>query len=477
LFDFFKHYFRYTPTVHGNELPDDERRRSLRKVILAWCLGIVFFDGVAGAPMVGMFRSLGASPLWIGLLAALPPVATLVQPLSSYIIARTGSRKRLFLWSAYPGRLMWIPIVLLGYFLPSSGLTIGLLFFLVLVTKLSDSLSGPAWMSWISDLVRENELGRFWGTRQMWASLFSITGAMSLGYYLGTAPPYYKFIIFFTFITLLGWLDVFIHRAVWGVRLEVSPTPPSLRELVKVPLSDPSFRPLALFFGLFSFAVLVGGAMFPLLLIEEFKLSYFEISFFFGIQAVFMIASSRLWGRLIDNIHDGPRVVFLISASIIALLAPPWTMIGVDQRFLVGLNFALGGIGWGAYQIAFTGLVIGMSSRESRAMYFAVTSVASGLGSAIGAVCAGAIAQHFEGFFFVWGPLKLTQLRMVYLVSGISRLSCLLLLPFIRQPKSLPIGTYVQRILTLNPLQRGTYVYIRGKFSDGKQADSADQNL
>ncbi len=459
-----REWFRYAPTLPGEQLSIDERHRGMRKVIVAWCVGVVFFDAVAGAPAVGMFRSLGASPLWIGLLAAIPPIATLAQPVASYIVARTGSRKRLFLRSAYPGRVIWLPIVLCGYFLPRGDLSIAFLFVLVFFSKLSDSISGPAWMAWISDLVPENERGRFWGRRQMWASLCSVTGSLCLGYYLGTQPPYPKFIVFFGIVAFLGWLDVFIHRAVPGVRLDVPSKRPDFRELVTVPLRERSYRSLVLFYGLFSFSVAVGGALFPLLLIEEFGFSYFKISFFFGIQAGFMIASSHLWGRFMDNVREGPRVVFLMCSVIIALLAPPWTMIPVGQNLLAGLNFALGGIGWGGYQIAFTGLVIAMSPRESRAMYFALAAVAAGVGNAVGAVCAGLIAEQLAGFSFFWGPFKLTQYRTLYLISGISRMSCLLLLPLIRQPESAPVGTYFRRAMSLNPMEPGTYAYLWKKF-------------
>ena len=93
-----------------------------------------------------------------------------------------------------------------------------------------------------------------------------------------------------------------------------------------------------------------------------------------------------------------------------------------------------------------------------------VAAVAAGIGNAVGAVCAGLIAEQLAGFSFFWGPFKLTQYRTLYLISGISRISCLLLLPLIRQPESAPVGTYFRRAMSLNPMEPGTYAYLWKKF-------------
>jgi len=437
----------------------------MQKVIIAWCVGTIFYNGIGGAPVVGMFRQLGASPFWIGLLAALPPLATFFQPVSSYIISRTGSRKRTFIWAATPGRLTWFFIVTLAYFLPPGMATIVALFALVLFSNLSDAFSAPAWYSWVSDLVPEEERGNFWGTRQMWGNLFGITTSIMLGYYLGASPPFYKFVVFFYLITIFGWLDVFIHRGVSGIRLQVSDNPQSIGEMLNQPLKDPRFRPLLIFGTCFAFACQLGGGMFQLMLLEEINLSYFEIALYnAGLLGGFSIISSKLWGRLIDNLREGERLVFYAGAFLVALIAMPWSMIGARQHLPIALNISVSGLGWAGYQIALTGLLIGYSPRDSRATYFAVYAVAAGIGNAIGAIVAGSLAEAFAGMAIIWGPFKLTQLRTLYFISGVARLSCLVLLPFIKQPDSPPVGVYVRRLFSLNPFHKGTYVYIRRKF-------------
>jgi len=472
-------FFRYKPTVPNESIAYDERQRSMRKVIVAWCMGSIFFNGITGAPLVGMFRELGASVFGIGLLAAIYPFATLAQLLASYAIARTGSRKRMFIWGAYPGRLIWIPIVALAFFLPPGTGTVAALFCLVLFGRLSDSLSGLAWFSWVSDLVPEEERGNFWGTRQMWGYVFGITTSIALGYYLGTSPPFHKFVVFFCIVAIFGWLDVFIHRGVTGIRFHVPAARQTLAQMIWQPLRDTNFRPLVIFTTLFGFSCQLGGGLFQLMLLEEIKLSYFEISLYLaGLLGGVSMISSKLWGHLMDNLREGERLVFMACAVIVALIALPWSMIGARQHLPITVNIAVSGLGWAGYQIALTGLLIAYSPPGSRATYFAVHAVATGFGNALGAVVSGWLAESFAGLEVIWGPFKLTQLRTLYLISGLARLLCLFLLPIIRKPDSHPIGVYVRRLLSLSPFSWGTYVYVRGKLSGrGPQGQQADVGL
>ncbi len=459
--------FRYLPTIDGNAIDPATRAVSIRRVILAWCFGSIFVQGIGSAPLVGMFRGLGASPFIIGLLAAIPALTMIVQPVSSYIVMRTGSRKRLFLWAAYPGRLVWIPIVLLGAYLPANNTTIALMLALVLLSRLSTELTIPAWFSWISELVPENRKGEFWGLRMMWGTIFGTASALYLGYYLGDSPPFSKFVVFFCVIAVLGWLDIFVHRGVVGVRMEPTPASVRLSSLISRPLRDLSFRPILIFTVCFSFATQLGGSMFFLLLLEEIKLSYLQISLYVaGLLGLFTILSSRLWGRLIDNLREGERLVFAASAAIVALVALPWTMMQAGQHIPIAVTIAVSGIGWGGLQVAVVSLLTAYSPAKERAVYVAVHASAAGLGNMIGALTAGTLASLLAGHSYQLGPIVLTPLRVVYAISAAARFSCLFLLPMIRQPDSRPISAYVRRMMSLNPFDRETWIYVRHRLKN-----------
>jgi len=466
---------RYRPGIALGELTYGERKRSMRKVIVAWCFGTIFFTGITSAPLVGMFRRLGASVFLIGLLAAIPAAMMMLQPLSSWLVMRTGSRKRFFLRVSYPGRLAWIPVVLIGWLFPPSGATIAAMFLLVLVSRFCTEVTSPAWFSWVSDIVPEDERGAFWASRQVWGTVFGALATVCLSWYLGSSPPFERFVVFFCLMAVFGWLDVFIHRGVIGVRIDVPPEQPRIWRMMEEPLRDPRFRPLLIFTLFFSFAHQLGGGMFQLLLLEEIHLSYLEIALYTsGLLGVLTIASSGMWGRLMDNLEEGERIVFYLGAVLVALIAVPWTMIGPRQHVPIALNIAVSGIGWAGYQIALTGLIIAYSPAASRVTYVAVQAAVSGIGYMVGSVVSGALAEAFVGLHGEWGPFKFSPLRILYHVSAAGRLLCLLLLPMIREPSSRPVGVYVRRLLSYNPFDPETWIYVRQKLGPREREGEGD---
>jgi len=438
----------------------------MRKVTLAWCSGAIFFSAVTSAALVGMFRRLGASTFTIGVLSAIPPAVMLIEPLSSYFVRRATWRKRFFLSTAYPGRIVWIPLVMVGWLLPESRLAIPIMLALVVVYRLSQDISSPAWFAWIMEIVPADERGRFWGSRQSWGTLSGTVAAVLLGRYLGTSPPFEKFVVFFTIAAVCGWLDIFIHRGVHGVA--VTPMPPeeqpSLRDVLTQPLRDPRFRPLVIFTFCFALAGQLGGAMFQILLLEEIHLSYFEISLFLsGVVGGLVVVSSRVWGRLMDNLHEGERLVFYACTTLMGLVAFSWSMVPTRAHVPIALVFVVAGIATAGYQISNMNLVIAYSPPEARASYMAVNIAMGGLGSMIGSMISGAAAQAFAGMSAAWGPFILTPVRTLYLVAGTAQILCLPLLVRIRQPDSRPVRRYIGQLFSLNPFDRRTWGYVRRK--------------
>ena len=469
----------YRPSVPLEELTLEERRRYARQVIVAGGLGIAFVVGSGGAPLVGMFRLLGASPFWIGVLAAIPNLATMMQPLGSIIVAHTGKRKRIYMRAAYTGRSLWFGIITAAYFLPPDVAVVVLLG-LVLLARMCDALAIPAWYSWISDLVPENEQGNFWGTRQMWGRIVGTFASVGLNYYLGDSPPLERFIVFFGLIALFGLSGTFVHRGAPGLKMKMDGSNRTLRSVFVEPLRDKAFRPLIIFTVLFAFSCNLGGGMFHLMLLEEIHLSYLEIALYVsGLLGLMSIVSSKLWGRLVDNLSEGPRLVFVFCCALIVVLALIWPITAPRQHSLIALDVALGGIAWSGWGIALMALISILSPQENRASYLAMHSVAFGVGNVLGSLTAGHLAEYLTVFSpawqpfglwglavptMEWGPVKLTQLRILYLFAGICRTASLALLIFIRPPRSLPMRIYAGRLLRLNPFERDTYGYIRQKF-------------
>ena len=98
--------------VDAGELSGPPLRRAMALVTLSWVFGSVWQTSIGGAPFSLFAKDLRASELQIGILAALPFLASLVSMPASLLTERTGTRKRIFLLGLYAQRLLWFPIAL-----------------------------------------------------------------------------------------------------------------------------------------------------------------------------------------------------------------------------------------------------------------------------------------------------------------------------------------------------------------------------
>jgi hypothetical protein len=79
-------------SVRGPEL-----RSNLRVVTIAWMYGIVWMVCIGGSHVYSFCRIIGFNNFEIGLMAAIPCLATLSQLIAATLIERTGLRKHQFL--------------------------------------------------------------------------------------------------------------------------------------------------------------------------------------------------------------------------------------------------------------------------------------------------------------------------------------------------------------------------------------------
>ena len=468
-------YVRYRPSLPAGEISEEERLESIRISFLTSSFSKMFITGISGAAIVGLFVAMGATPAWVGMLAAASHMGKVFQPLGSFILSRAGSRKRTFLRLTYIGRIVWWPIIAVALFMPPGLPAVVLLFLLVLISRLSDALGYPAWYSWMTDLSPEDRRGYFWGTRQMVGGVTGIVFALVLNYFLGDSPSSYRFAGFFVIVAITGWIDVFLHRGIVGVKLPEGAERPSLANIIRTPVADRQFLPILVFAFFFSVATSLGGGMFHLMLLTEINLSYFEIAVYVsGVQGIAGILAARVWGRMIDNIREGDRLVFFLTSLIMSFVPFIWPFTPARSHGLITLALVLSGIGWSGWHIATSSLLAAYSPQMRRADYVSIFMVTAALGNMIGAAGGGYLTEAFTGVTIMLGSYALTPIRAAYVISATARVASLFLMPFIRKPESHPVRWYMRQVLTLNPLDRSSYVFLWGKIAQRPSNDDTD---
>jgi len=152
----------------------EERSESVNRII--YSLRQSIYDGVTvhifgnltGSIFLPAFALvLGASSFQIGILAAIPFLATLAQLIGSFCVEKYQRRKLMTLLFSGLARASWILIILPGFFFAENqfGLYLQILIIVMALYHILGSISGVAWLSWMSSLVPAEIRGRFFGLR------------------------------------------------------------------------------------------------------------------------------------------------------------------------------------------------------------------------------------------------------------------------------------------------------------------------
>ncbi len=122
--------------------------------------------------------------------AMLSSVAGLLGPLTQIFGSRLiekHSRRKIILKTVLIESLIWIPLAIMA-FLFYKGILITFLPFLLLVIYaiyiMAAYLGGPAWFSWMGDLVDKEYRGRWFSKRNLLTGFVSITLALLASFFL-----------------------------------------------------------------------------------------------------------------------------------------------------------------------------------------------------------------------------------------------------------------------------------------------------
>src|SRR3989344_5631871 len=123
------------------------------------------FDALTSSFLVAFALMFGASNFTIGVIGAMPYLASLIIEWPGAKLAEFVSRKKICIAAQLISRLSWTLIILIPYFFKTAPLIFLTAFFALI--KITDILTEPAWTSLIADLVPVRIRGRFFGMRNM----------------------------------------------------------------------------------------------------------------------------------------------------------------------------------------------------------------------------------------------------------------------------------------------------------------------
>jgi len=451
------------PEVDALRGPD--LRRALFLTTLAWVFGSVWLTATSGAPLTLFAKGLGASNFQIGLLAALPFIASLASLPASLLIDRTGARKLIFLCGLYAQRFMWFPIAIVPPWLlhvyGADGAPLAMTLFLVMVLLMhtGQAVGGPAWVSWMADVVPDRSRGKYFSRRRQWGILSAVPTALLVGWLLdrhvagaggsGDVVVTLTTMIWisgvFMVAAVFGTLDIALFHGVKEVRAARRFHQP-LRKLIGKPLRDRQFLWFAGFVGTMIFAIGPIGHFITLYLIDKVKVNTLQTQLILlAVPGLAQLLVLPVWGKLIDRYGRKPALV--IASLGLVPVGLGWCLMNSGAVWLGYVLAVLGAALWVGVEVANFNLTLEMSGLadaddEGGSAYVAVNSVIINVAGLAGGLTWGLIAQGLKDWSWDAGVSWLspfTFYEVLFLLSAVIRLlAVVIFLPHLHEPKARP---------------------------------------
>jgi MFS family permease len=443
---------RPDPVAPG-ELQGKPLRHAMGWITISWMFGSVWATAIGGAPFCVFARDLHASELQIGILAALPFLASLVSMPASLLTERTGARKAIFQITTYSQRLLWIPIALVPLWLLShdnlqSAAVIAFMG-LILLMYSSGAAGGPAWLSWMADIVPDRLRGKYFARRRQWGILSAIPTALLVGWLLdrfaGSGNPSAELRVcslIFICASLFGFVDIHLFHRVPNVPMQPRAHAPMLKLLAR-PLRDKQFLLFGGFVATLTFAVSFMGQFVTFYLMDRVQVTGT------GIQLMILVAPLLtqllvlpIWGHAADRM--GKKPVMAIASLGLVPVGLGWCFMGPGLHWLGYVLSIAGAALWTGVEVANLNFVLefsGSSDGENGgSSYVAMNSVIINIAGCMGGLSAGVIAKVLQDWHMdlaLPGLHAITFYEVLFALSGVLRLvAAVAFLPALREPSA-----------------------------------------
>ncbi len=353
------------------------------------------------AILVAFAIELGASNTLIGLLAAIPHLAQLIQLPAVGIVNRLRNRRFISVVASGVGRAAWVLVAAAPLLLSRNGI-LAMLVTGLLITSILAAVSNCGWNSWIHELVPSDRLGKFFGRRFSYATAAGVVASMSAGLFLDHAAPrlfgdgLIGYSVVFSVAFLFGLLGVFFIARIPETRYE--PASRSVFDALRQPLRDVNFRNLIHFLTSWNFAVYLATPFFSVYMLRRLEMDLTWVIALIVLGRLVNILFLRTWGSFSDRITH--KSVLAVAAPLFLLCILGWTFTTLPEKhvltfpLLVALHVFMG-IAMAGITLATGNIGLKLAPSGEGTSYLAATNVVSALAAGVAPLLSGRLVDFF----------------------------------------------------------------------------------
>ncbi len=392
-----------------DNLTDDEIRYGLRNVIRDGLTSQAMSTLTGGIFLVAFALKLGASNMVIGLLAAIPFLAQLIQIPSIYLIEKYRARRAICVYSSALSRMFWLPIAAIPFLFSIETGLIVLITALILQSAIG-GIGGCCWNSWMRDLVPHDKLGSFFSKRMSLAAVLGSLLSLTAGFYIdkweNLFPEHklygYSALFFMGFIA--GMLGVYFLSATPEPCMESIKKKQKFTRLLLTPFNDINFRNLIMALGPWSFAVNLATPFFTVYMLKSLQMNMSLIIALTVLSQITNLAFLSIWGKFSDRFSN--KSVLTICGTLFMLCVLAWIFVIPGQNMItmpllitihVFMGISTAGVSLTSGNIGFK-----LAPKGQATAYLASVSLVNSISSGIAPVLGGVFADFFTERQLSW---------------------------------------------------------------------------
>ena len=375
-----------------------EALRTLRYGVLDVAFSTSFVTLVAGTFLVGFVKALGGQDRWVGLIAALPALAGLLQIIGG-TLGRAYPGYRGFV---RPGGLMWrifhIPLVILPFLPWPNEVRLMVLTACIGLAAISVQLVNPIYSDWIAELLPVNQRGAYFSQRTFVATIVGSVIGMLGGIVMDQMKRMGREMEGFAFIFGAGLLCALISQIFLDKMRDIprpEPVPANVRETIRgmrAPWKDAAFRPVLFYLIVFVIGQSFAGNLFTTFALETLKMDYLVLQALGVSSAIGTLATVKFWGYIADRYGNRPLLTLLTTIIVFTPVMWLFCVPGkpVQNAVILILGHVFVGAGWNGIAVTQMGLMTNIADAKARANYLgmasALQSVLGGIAPLVGAL-------------------------------------------------------------------------------------------
>jgi MFS family permease len=363
---------------------------------LAWASVTGAFSG--GVILVAFALALGAGPLHVGLLAAIPFIAQAAQLPATVLIERMRARRRIGVASITGARVL-IGLLAMLPLLPDRSAALAALIVAQVAIAVLHAVGGCAVNSWLHQLIPHDELGSFFSRRLFWGTSIACAATLAAGVLVDRTRGdggLFGFSQAFVVAALAGFVSSwYLSRAPEPRMSNAGPVLP-LRARLWAPFQDREFRRLLVFMGAWVGVSNLSAPFLTVYLIEQRGYAVTTVTSMWVASQLANAATLYLWGRLSDRLSNKAVLAVALPANFACVLALVFADVASGPAPQLALLFAIHvmmGVATGGIGLATGNLGLKLAPQGQGTAYLAAIGLVSAVAGGTAPIVAGALAQ------------------------------------------------------------------------------------